>query len=406
MAKYRYRIATKSGEIKEGKASGLFKSLIKRKLQSDGSTTLFLMPDRDSLKNRDIRERFRRFGKAQQVVFFRNMAAMVHSGVSLTEALRIAEEQARHPGLRRVMQELVQDIENGAPLSQSMKKFPNYFSNYILETVHAGEVSGRLSKTLEQIANDIEREHELERDVKAHMAYPVIVVAVMFMVMGVLSVYVLPRIAELFAELRVELPLVTRIILSSGLFIQTNVIAIIVGFIIFSIGFWFVVKKTTLGRYSFHYILLHLPLFGSLVREATLAKFFRSLESLFASDISLVRSVDIAKKTLKNEIYTRALHTTHPYLLQGVKLSDALAIYPHLFPLQTRRMIEVGERAGHLDHSFMHVANYYENSVRYRTKTLTAVIEPVLIVAVGIMVGAVALSIFLPIYQTLPQALV
>jgi type IV pilus assembly protein PilC len=153
------------------------------------------------------------------------------------------------------------------------------------------------------------------------------------------------------------------------------------------------------SRYVLHYLILKVPVFGELALEFNLARFFRALETLFCSGVSLVKSVDIAKKTLKNDVYQRALDEAHPMLLHGSPLTEVLKTHPNLFPLQTQRIVEVGERTGKLEEIFKRITGYYERALRHKTQMLASLIEPILILLIGIIVGGIAISVFLPIYQ-------
>jgi len=327
---------------------------------------------------------------------------MLSAGVSAVESLRIIGEQTRNSRVRRAIALMVKDVQGGRSLSYAMGKWPQLFSLFLVETVHVGEVTGRLTDTLERIAVDLEYTHEVNRDIRAQLTYPVIVIAVMVVVLSLLMFYVLPRIATLFTEMNVPLPLPTRILLGMGSLLRTHPLEIVAIMVAMTVMIAAMLKNRQ-GRYVFHAFLLRLPLIGTLIQEAHLTLFFRALEALFASGISVLRSVDIASKTMHNEAYRRAVASVPPLLMRGVSLSDALRPFPKLFPLQAQRMIEVGEKSGKLEEGFRHVSSYYERSLKYRTKTLTSMLEPALMIVVGVVVGGIAVSIFLPIYQTAYQ---
>lgn len=231
------------------------------------------------------------------------------------------------------------------------------------------------------------------------MAYPAIVVAVMIVVAIVMMAYVLPQIASLFKELNTTLPLPTVILLAISNFMQKYWYAVVAAIIIFIILFLLLLRNEK-TRYYIHYFYLKSPVFGKLIKETNLALFFRSLEALFNAGISLLRSVEVSEKTVKNEVYRKTLFGMNPILIHGTNLSEAFKPFPFLFPIQLQRMIEVGEKTGKLEESFRRLSAYYDKSVRHRTEILTATIEPIILVIAGIGVGIIALSIFLPLYQS------
>ena len=399
MATFSYKIITPQNKIREGSIKARSRITAERKLKADGSTILFVLRDRThSWFRKEIPLKGLRFSKPEQIIFFRNFGAMTSAGLPMTNALRVLEEQAHSLGLKKVIRTILADIENGQKLSASMRRHPKFFSEYIIETINVGEVTGRLSDTLDRIATDLEANYELYRKVVGAMIYPIIIVIVMLAVVIGMVTIVLPKIASLFAEARVDLPLTTRVLLYGSSFIREHpilLISIAIGFIALIVALF----RTKRGRYVFHTVFLHIPLFGGLIREFNLAQFFRALESLVASGLSVVRSVEVASKTLKNEVFKKALIGLHVPLLHGSPLSEALQAHPHLFPTQARRMLEVGENTGKLDEMFLRLMNFYDRAVRHKTQTMSSLIEPILILVIGVVIGGLAVSIFLPIYQ-------
>jgi type IV pilus assembly protein PilC len=310
----------------------------------------------------------------------------------------VLEDQARTKKGKNIIRSIFKDIENGHKLSEGMEKFPKCFPPYLVEIIKVGEVSGELSDTLDNISINLERDYEISKKVVGAMMYPLIVISLMFIVMGVLIIYVLPQIAGLYNELGSTLPLPTRVLLESSNYLKTHPFQIS-GIVLLISAIIVALLRTKRGHYIFHYIMLRLPFFGELIKEFNLVRFFRGLEALFKSGVSIVNSIKIAKKTLKNDVYLRSIEGMEPILVHGVPLTDVLKPLPFLFPLQIQHMVEVGEQAGKFDVTFKHVVMYYERSINHKINTMNSFLEPALIVIVGFMVGALALSIFLPIYQ-------
>ena len=399
MAKFNYKLVNKENKIIGGSVSTLTKGRAKEMLEKDGSTVLFIARDENSLWHRKIIARLLGFSTQDRISFFRNLGTMLTAGVPIAETLRVIGKQTKSDKAKQAINAMVNDIENGKQLSGAMEKFSDLFSPFLIETVRVGEITGRLTRTLDRISVDLEKDYELQREVKSQMAYPLVVIIVMIVVLTIMVLYVLPKIADLFTELNLELPLPTRILLGGGVFVQ-NYYAFIIGGIITLIAGFFLLLRNKKARYTFHYAILKMPIFGEIIKETNLVFFFRSLESLLASGVSFPRGIEVAKKTLNNDVYQQALEKMQPLLLQGVPFADTLKPFPFLFPLEIQSMIEVGGRVGKLEESFIHVSSYYERSLRTRTKTLTSLVEPILMIFTGIVVGIIALSVFLPIYQT------
>lgn len=334
----------------------------------------------------------------ERIIFFRNFAAMVSAGLSIHEIFSIFEEQTRPKHFRSALMAMRRRIENGERLSSAMRRYPRYFPEVLVETVVIGEVSGRLPEMMERISLDLEQDFELRRKVIGAIAYPVVILVVMLAAAAVILITVLPKIAELVYEHGARVPLPTRALLASSVFAAAHppALGLAAAMLVASALALF---RTTHGRYAAHAAVLRLPLFGPLVREYYLARFFRALHSLFASGVTLFRSVGIARMTVGNEVYRTALAAADPILLAGAPLSRALRLHPHLFPSQTTRIVEVGERTGKLDEMFGHITGYYERAIRHKTQVMVSLLEPVLIAILGIVIGGLVLSVFLPIYQ-------
>jgi type IV pilus assembly protein PilC len=359
---------------------------------------LLVSRERGSLFKKEIAMPAFRMSPFEKILFFRNLSAMVSAGLSLNESLYILEEQVRSHGVKKAIRQMAKDVANGQTLSHAMSKHKRFFSEYLVESVNLGEVAGALTDTLDRISVDLEKNYELRRKVYGAIAYPLTVIAVMIIVVITLMVYVLPKIAELFSEVDADLPLPTQVLLSASNFIGSHPFLLSTIVIVSVIGFMFSLKIEKV-RLVVHGLILRTPILGGLILEYNLAQFFRSLESLVVSGTSLVKSVEVAKKTLRNKQYHRALTSVHRVILHGVPLSEALKPHRFLFPTQTQRIIKVGEQTGRFEETFKRVTDYFERSVNHKTQMLTVLIEPILMIVIGVVVGGLALSIFLPIYQ-------
>lgn len=399
MPKFAYKIVTKENKIVEGALPAVSEAAARKTLETDGFTVISLSRDKEkSIFRRELVLPGFAFAKPDQILFYRNCATMISAGLSIVEALKVLEEQQRSSKVKAAIETIIREIENGQRLSSAMKKFPKYFSDYIVETINVGEVTGRLADTIDRISVDLEHDYELTRKVRGAMAYPIVVIVVLLLVVVGLTSFVLPKVADLFEELHAELPLPTRILLGGSAFVRDNPL-IIAGILAAAVISLYAAWRNKKGRHIIHFVFLKLPIFGDLAREFNLARFFRGLESLFVSGVSLVRSVEISKKTLRNDVYRDALDRMHPSLMQGTPLTQVLEPHPFLFPTQTRRMVGVGERTGKLDEIFVRITAYYERSLNHKTQMLASLIEPVLIVVIGVVVGGLAISVFMPIYQ-------
>lgn len=398
MLTYTYKLVTKDNRLEQGEARHLFKSGVRRALEQDGATVLFISLSKSSFLNMEIPFLSSNFPALERVAFFRNFSMMIDAGLPIVLALKTLENQVRGRKIKKTISAIAHDVENGRRLSDAMKKHGAYFPSAITETINVGELSGTLSGILERIAHDLEKNYELRKKVVGAVTYPAVVIFVMLVVLVGLVVIVLPKVAELFDDLDADLPALTAFLLNMSVFLRTHPF-IVLGAILLSLGAFAFIYKNKRGHYFISALSLRLPIVGILVREYNLALFFRSMHSLIGSGISLVQAAEVSQKTLRNDAYRAALGTVHPLLLHGVPLSDALLPYPKLFPEQCQRIVMVGESTGRFYETFERIAHHYERSVNYRADMMTTLLEPILMIVVGFMVGALALSIFLPIYQ-------
>lgn len=399
MPRYLYKIVTKENKLRGGVITASSKGRAQKMVAKDGATVILLYRERDSIFDKEIGLPGMTFSTYELILFFRNLSTMISAGISLSSALHIFEDEAKKKMIKKTYAALAHEVENGKALSASMKKFPRYFPEFLVETVAVGEVSGRMSRTFEKIAEDLERDYELSRKVRGAMAYPIVIVTVMIAVVSILIVYVLPKIVELFQDLNASLPLPTRLLIGMGTFFGKYPYILPLFFMALGVIFFFI-RRQEKTRYMLHMFILKVPIFGDIVRDFNLARIFRSLESLLSAGISLVRALEVSQKTLKSDPYKKALQAVGTVVLHGGKFAEALRPYPFLFPAQTRHIVDVGERTGKFDEIFGKLTYHYERSLHHKTQMLTALIEPILMVVVGVVVGGIALAIFLPIYQT------
>lgn len=398
MPKFDYRATDKTGKMTEGTVVSLTKRGARKKISIKGQEVISLYRNTSGdFLNKINLVLAGGFSKTEHINFFRNLSAMISSGVSIVEALEILSEQVKSPKVKKVILAIGNDTKNGQKLSKAMAKFPKYFSASIIETINTGDVSGKLAEALNNIANDLEKDEELKKKVVGAIAYPAVITVVMIIVLIAFAFYILPGIGGIFTELGAEVPLPTKIILSSSDFMKAHPLGIL-GTVFAMIVIFYVCLKIKKTRYVIHYLILKFPLFGELIKEYNLILLFRSLQTLYDSGVSLAYATEIAKKTTTNDVYIKTLDGIQPILMHGVPFSGAISPFPFLFSKQTQKIIWVGEKTGKMNEALYRIVNYYEHSVDYRTKMLTVMIEPILMVIIGIVVGGLALSIFMPIY--------
>ena len=336
------------------------------------------------------------------VVFFRLLATMLNAGVSLVKSLKVLAEQTTNKKMQKVILKLVVDIENGQNLSDSMAEFPNVFDTAQIGMIHSGEASGKLNKILLQLADQFERSSAIKSKIKNAMIYPAAIISFV-MIAGLVMMYmVVPQLTAVFRDANVELPALTKVIVFISDFLKgqtmgiPNILLVILAIITFILGF-FKWKNTLSGRILWQKFVLKLPLFGNLTRKAILAQFCQGLSSLNSSGISIVKSLQIVADIVGNEVYRRRILLISEDVKKGISIAENLKDDTKLFPTMVASMIQVGEQTAQLDVVTEKIAKFYQEEVDDMVKNLSSLLEPFIIVIIGIGVGLLVAGIMKPI---------
>lgn len=331
------------------------------------------------------------------VIFSRQLATMVESGITLVQALSILSEQAESKTLSGVTLKIKEDIESGSSLYEALNKHPKIFSNLYVNMVKAGEASGLLDEILDRLAGYLEKSSALQRKVKSSLVYPIVVICMAVLITIVLLVKVVPTFKGIFASLGGTLPLPTQVLILISDTLRRFFPFVVGGFVI--IGFVF--KKyidTPRGRYQLDTGLLRMPLFGPLLRKVVVAKFSRTLSTLVRSGVPILNALEIVGKTSGNLVVEEAVMNARTSIKEGEPIADPLS-KSGVFPPMVVRMISVGEQTGQLEKMLTKIADFYDEQVDAAVSGLTSMIEPVVIGFLGIVIGGIVIALFMPIFK-------
>jgi type IV pilus assembly protein PilC len=345
-----------------------------------------------------LRSTFKKIKPRSMQVFSRQFATMIEAGLNIVASLVILEEQTDDPYLAEVIRELRADVEGGLLLSQAMARHPKVFNELYVSMVQAGEASGMLDQVLDRAADQIEKETKLKRRVKGAMVYPTVVFTFACLVLAAMLMFIVPIFAKIFTSLNGQLPLLTRIVLrASGVlrhdwFIVFPLIALIV---------WggLRYKRTESGRQKWDQFKLRVPLkIGEVVLKVTMARLLRTLATLVAAGVDIIKALDIAGSTAGNWVVERALTEARIKVQEGVPIADPLTADP-IFPPMVSQMVRIGEETGELEQMLSKIADFYEDEVDSAIASLTSIIEPLMMIGVGFMVGIIIISMYLPMFK-------
>lgn len=333
-----------------------------------------------------------------RIILIRNLAATIKAGLSILEALEILIADATKKIVKKILVETRINVQNGQPLSQTFEQYHKYFPSIFVGLVKAGERSGQLDKTLDELSRHMSKEYNLVKKVKSALAYPVILLAASVGIVVLLLTFVLPRLTRTFNQSQVELPLLTRLlikisqVLTYSLWLDLAVVGGLIGFFVYF-------RRTEAGKRFFSRAALFTPLARNLVKKVILVRFTRTLGSLIASALPIVEALELSAKVVGNHLYKKAILGAAEEIRSGIALSEALRKHEQLFPRFLTSLIAVGERTGTLENVLKTFADFYEEEVDGALKDLTTILEPLLLLFMGLVVGVIALAILLPIYQ-------
>ncbi len=336
----------------------------------------------------------------EKIMFTKNLHIMIATGLSLVRSFDILANQSRNPKLKAILFDMKDKINKGENLSSSLEKYPHVFSEFFLSMVKIGEESGTLEEIFKTLSSQLEKEHELKSKVRGAMIYPSVILSTMLGVGALITIVVLPRLNDFFKNLNVQLPFYTRMIMNFGNF-ATKWWYLMIFSPFFLIEFYIIAVKTQGGKWARDTVLLKIPFFSALVKKNNSALLIRSLSSLMATGVSLTRSLEITAGTCGNVYYKKALMESSEKIKKGEKLSTSLKPYQKIFPIGTIEMIEVGEETGKTSAILKKLAEFYEKEVINAAENLSTLIEPLLILILGLTVAFFAFSIVEPMYSIL-----
>ncbi|MEL7036068.1 MAG: type II secretion system F family protein [Cyanobacteria bacterium J06592_8] len=334
-------------------------------------------------------------------IFARQFAAMFNAGIAMARCLSVLSEQCDNAKLKRALDTIRADVEEGTALSESMRKFPDVFDMLFISMVAAGEVGGVLDEVLERLAVMMEKNHKTESEIKAAMSYPKTVLFIALAVFFGMTIFLLPTFAGIFEQIGTDLPVFTVIMLSISDFCTTwppIPQAIIIGALIALFMAYQAFYKTPFGRITMDKIYLKLPLFGPLIEKSAVARFCTIFGSLTRSGVPIMNSLEIVRDVAGNQAIANAIQHAREEIQQGGLISLALQ-EGNVFPGLAIQMIAIGEESGELDKMLMKVGAFYETEVEEAVKGLTSALEPMMIVLVGGIVASVLLSMYLPMFK-------
>ena len=396
MARYRYVAYDSAGRRLSRAVAAQSDAQVKRMLWDQGLHIVDIQSRMQLPSLEELFPSFVRVRRSEVILFTRQLATFVRVGMPIVEGMAVLREQASSTLMKRALGEMIFDLGAGASLSAAMARFPRIFSALYVDMIRSAEVSGNLDEVLRQMATYMARDEGAKRKVRSAMIYPAIVIGLALVVVSVLIAFVLPAFAQLFGEFRATMPLPTRVLFTVGSFCREHLLLIFasLGMVVTGTALF---ASTQQGRDLLDAVLLRLPMLGVIVRYAVIERYLRTLATLARAGVPITKMLDTAITAVGNAEYQTGLASVKEAMLSGDGFAAPLE-RTGLFPRIVIQMVRVGEETGSLDANLEEAAEHYAEEVDYRLKRMIAVIEPALVIAVGVMVGFIAVSVIAPMY--------
>lgn len=397
MPTYTYTARNRAGSRERGTIVADNRDQAAQRLSAKGLTPEKLVETK-TLSAMKLARLNRRVKSHHLLVFTRQLATIVSSGLPLMQGLDILAEQAEDPNFAKIIAAISEEVESGETFSDALRKFPRAFPELYVSMVRAGEAGGDLDGVLEQLANYLEASEELRRRIKSAMTYPVVAFSMILLIAAGLIIFVVPQFAGIFEQMGGKLPAPTQILIDVSNALRTwQAWAILIGGAVGLTVFLRIYGKTPSGRYNLDSLKLRVPVFGMLGRKVAISRVTRTLSTLTRSGVAILQAMEIVERTAGNEVYAKAIREAEESVRSGETLAEPL-VRAQVFPAMVTRMIAVGEKTGALETMLSKIADFYDSEVRATVDALTSLIEPILIGLMGVVVGFIVLALFMPIF--------
>lgn len=397
MPLFKYKIIDAEGKETESTLEAADKFALYHLIKKDGATIVsaievkktsfsFTLPFLNSVKVHD------------KIILAHNLSSMIDAGLPITRALSIMERQAKPGTLKKILVSLNESLAKGQTLSDAMKVYPETFSTLFVSMVKAGEESGNLSLSLKNVGMQMEKSYQLTRKIRGALMYPAVILCIMVVIAFLMMVYMVPTLTATFTGLGIKLPLATRVIIFMSNFLKDYFMYVIIGAVaaVFAVIYAF---RTSIGQRILDIVSIRMPIIGEIVKQINSARTARTLSSLLSSGVDILVAIGVTKDVIQNSFYKEVLEKIQTTVQKGDSISSIFLAHEKLYPLFVGEMVSVGEETGKIGEMLLSVAVFYEDEVDQKTKDMSSVIEPFLMVFIGLAVGFFAIAMISPIYS-------
>ena len=399
---FSYKAKTKEGGIVEEVIESSDKFLLLRELKSRGLTVLSIKEKKVNSFNLDkmVQNFFSKVKIQEQIIFTKNLSGMLSAGLSLSRAISVLQKQTKNPKFNTILVSLNNEINAGGTLSSGLSKFPNVFSKLFVSMTRAGEESGNLAVSLLEVGKILEKSNSLTKKIRGALIYPGVILSAMVVIGILMFAFVVPTLSKTFKDVGADLPASTKLIINLGDFFSHNLILSFVGLIVLVVGVSYLFRASFMAKYI-DFVILKIPLVGEMAKQLNTARTARSMSSLLLSGVPIIRTIEITEDVVQNIYYKNILKQAIEAVEKGEPLSEVFKSNPNFYPIMMSEMVQVGEETGKLADMLLQIAVFYEEEIENKTKNLSTIIEPFLMVIIGVAVGFFAVSMITPMYKVM-----
>jgi len=395
--KFNYQTRTKKGEIRSGQVEASSREAAASFLQKHGLYVTFLEEAIPPIYARRIKF-FEKISQKDLVLFSRQLAIMFKSKVPLVESLRVLSQQTDNPDFKEKIMKISEEVEGGTALSNALENFPEVFSSFYIAMVKSGEVSGKLSEVLNYLADHLERKYHLTAKTKGALLYPSLIVFVVILVLLLMIFFVIPQLAEVLTTEKEALPWITMFVINSSTFVRDWGWVLFIILVLFVAGF-LKYYRTDRGQRFFDREFVKFPLLGPFFKMINVARFAENLSTLISGGLPIAQALETVGDIISNTAYKEVIFKTRDEVRKGVPISAVLSRNPDLFPPVFIQMVLVGEKTGTLDSTLMNIVDFYQKEIDRMIDNALSILEPVLILVLGLVVAGLMFSILMPLYK-------
>ncbi len=397
-----YEARDATGQLKKDTIEAQNVRLATQRLQEQRMTVIHIKEKTSNVAQTDLLgwyQKIRKVNEQALTVFSRQFATMINAGLAMVRCLDILSEQTEDKKLQQTLVQVRRDVEGGSTLSNALGKHPTVFSTLYISMVKAGEMGGVLDEVLERLAGFMEKDFGLKKKVKSALTYPVVILVMALGIVFFLVTYILPTFVQLFEGMSLQLPLPTRILIAITKGARNPIVLTVVGVLVI-VGGILINRyiQTPVGKKQYDLLKLNIPVFGLLNKKVAISRFCRTLGTLLSSGVPIMQALEIVGKASGNEIIAMTVSKVRESIREGESIASPLGA-SGMFPPMVTQMVAVGEETGNLDAMLSKISDFYDTEVEYLLASLTSMLEPIMIVGMGGIVGFIVISVFLPLYQ-------